>query len=72
MNPSKPTLQSKMQWVNAIALVLAILKMIAESDCLMAFDWGQQASNIIVQVLAVANMIIRQFFTSQPLTMFRR
>lgn len=72
MNPAKLTRESLTQWTNGIVLLTAIVTLIARSDFLTTFDWGQQAGEVLLSLLAVANMIIRQFFTSQPLTMFRR
>ena len=62
---AKPIWQSKLFWLNIIATLAALL------DAFKVFDVPAQYLAIGASVVAVANVIIRIWFTDQPLE-FRR
>lgn len=58
--PAKPWWQSKTIWLNAIALVVAIITAVTD-----VLQLSEDATQVVLAVTAALNVILR-FFTTQP------
>ncbi len=61
----KLTKHSRTMWFNGITLVLAVLVLIAGNPLLADYP---QAVEVLLLAVAIGNMILRRYFTTQPLT----
>jgi hypothetical protein len=60
---SKPVWQSKLFWLNIVATLAALL------EAFKVFSLPAEYLAIGASVVAVANIVIRVWFTDQPLTL---
>jgi len=61
----KSIFSSKMNWLNAITLVIAVLSLPQVTSLISA-----SAMPYVLGAVAILNLILRTYFTSQPLTVF--
>ena len=63
----KPIYQSKIVWLNILALIVGIAPIIAEQLKVIEPGYALAIDSIISLIVGIANVILRVYFTDTPL-----
>ncbi len=69
LTASKPAKRSYTMWFNGITLAVAIVALVAASPLLANHP---EASEVLLLIVLIGNLILRRYFTTQPLTRERQ